>query len=304
MTTESAPPDQGIGEPPAHTPPSPRGRRFLAGCASLLLPGLGHVLAGRWRRGVVWFAICVCLWLLIALAMGYASCTPALVVLLPISILLVIWIVIDACITAGRSGSRMLGRPAIRYVAAGIILAIVVAGQPGRVVGLVIRHYWAQAFSIPTATMVPALNAGDHILASRLEPFSRWSIVVFRSPEDGHTFYVKRIAGLPGETIEIKQGHVLINGHRIPEPADVKYIGDAPLIQQGGDGQPMKLGADEYFVLGDNSRISRDSRYWTHPAPGHQPGALPANYIIGPVTWIYWPISHIKRLDRASMSSE
>ena len=65
----------------------------------------------------------------------------------------------------------------------------------------------------------------------------------------------------------------------------------------------MKLGPDEYFVLGDNSPISRDSRYWTTAAPGHQIGALPQSDIVGPATWIYWPISRIHRVDRVGLIS-
>jgi hypothetical protein len=57
------------------------------------------------------------------------------------------------------------------------------------------------------------------------------------------------------------------------------------------------LGADEYYVLGDNSLLARDSRYWNIAAPGHQPGALPRANILGRATWVYWPPKHWRRLD-------
>ena len=59
----------------------------------------------------------------------------------------------------------------------------------------------------------------------------------------------------------------------------------------------MVLGPDEYFILGDNSPVAADSRYWRKPVPGHQPGALPAGRIVGRVTAIYWPPSRWRLFD-------
>jgi signal peptidase I len=297
---KSAPPDQLIGSVVATQASSPRGRRFLAASASLLLTGLGHALARRWRRGLCWFGVNILLVLLCCVAAACPALTPALFILLPLTALFTIAVVIDACIVARRTSTPMFTRPAFRY-ALGIVFLIAsfFLSVFYRCVAVPINRYVAQSFVTPTHAMTPALEPGDRFLISRLVPYSRWSMVVFRWPVDGHTFFVMRITGLPGETVEVKNGGVLINGHSIPQPVGIHYLGNDPRILQGGNGKPMKLGPDEYFVLGDNSPISNDSRHWNKPAPGHQRGALPAASIVGPVTWIYWPMNRIRRVYRS-----
>jgi signal peptidase I len=111
--------------------------------------------------------------------------------------------------------------------------------------------------------MAPTYSVGDRLLVDRLvfewrDP-RRWEVVVFRGP-DGIA-YVKRIAGLPGETVQVVDGGVEINGERVPGPA-------APYEPAGrhGNQHPHRLGEDEFFVLGDNSPASNDSRHWPDPA--------------------------------------
>jgi len=153
------------------------------------------------------------------------------------------------------------------------------------------------------------LTAGDWLLAERVsyrfrDP-RRGEIAVFRT--DGidtlppGTFYIMRIVGLPGETIRIDPPFLLVNDEKVVEPPIFEKI------SSGSDGyagyqrvspfQPglrrppaneFVLGEDEYFVLGDNTRNSRDSRYW---------GAVPRKNIIGRATRVYWPFSRMGALD-------
>ena len=114
---------------------------------------------------------------------------------------------------------------------------------------------------------------------------------------------VKRLVGLPGETVVIKDGAVWIDGRKLDPPLPLKglnYVTEMPNpendmppipILAGTPDRPAVLGADEYFVLGDFSPQSLDSRLFKKGAPGHPPYAVPESYIIGVVTHIYWPPS-------------
>jgi signal peptidase I len=136
---------------------------------------------------------------------------------------------------------------------------------------------------------------GDRFLVSKFLSFGRWDIIVFRFPEDPSQYYAKRVIGLPGERVAIHDGNIWIDGQICPPPDSLRGIeyldavASLPLAW-GHENNPATLGPDEYFVLGDFSAQSRDSRFWRRGAPGHAPYAVPASHIIGVVTHIYWPI--------------
>jgi signal peptidase I len=153
-------------------------------------------------------------------------------------------------------------------------------------------HAVTEASSSSTASP----NSDKFIAAKYLRP-RRWDLVTFRLPSDPKIIYVKRLVGLPGETVVIKDGAISINGQKQDPPTSLNgltYITEIPhappgLQITGAPERPAVLGPDEYFVLGDFSAQSSDSRLWTTGAPGHPPYAVPASYIIGVVTHIYWP---------------
>lgn len=106
--------------------------------------------------------------------------------------------------------------------------------------------------------MMPALNDGDLIIINRFaDKFERGDIVIFLYPEDPVKSYIKRIVGLPNETVDIREGKVFINGQPLLEP----YI-DPDLDQAQRSLAEVRLDADSYFVLGDNRDNSSDSRFW------------------------------------------
>jgi signal peptidase I len=133
-------------------------------------------------------------------------------------------------------------------------------------------------------------------IAKFLSP-QRWDLVVFRFPQNPETLYVMRLVGLPGETIHIEDGAVWADGERLTPPDyldGIEYVSEMsrwPLELSGTKANPAVLGDDEYFVLGDFSVQSMDSRFWEQGAPGHPPYAVPASHIEGIVTHIYWPPS-------------
>jgi signal peptidase I len=129
----------------------------------------------------------------------------------------------------------------------------------------------------------------DRLLVNKLHTPRRWDLVVFRSPDGASVRWVKRLVGLPGEEVVIKDGAVWINGARVRPPAEIERLSYTrrPENWSAGDTwgtpeRPARLGEGEYFVMGDFSARSMDSRTWP-------PGALTRAHLEGVATLIYWP---------------
>ena len=176
-----------------------------------------------------------------------------------------------------------------------IVIAVILA--------LFIRTFVVQAFKIPTGSMENNLLIGDHLLvnkfifgpsASRFErallperQIRRGDILVFKYPEDRQRDFIKRVIGLPGETLEVKDKRVYINGKRIEEPyvhfleppqgaAAFSEVTSYDLRERYG---PITIPADRYFMMGDNRDTSQDIRYW---------GLLSRDDVKGRAVMIYW----------------
>lgn len=177
----------------------------------------------------------------------------------------------------------------------GIILLVVVLST------VVLRTFVVQSFYIPSGSMLPTLQIGDRIIVDKLsyrfhDP-QRGDIVVFARPplEDQlYTDLVKRVVGLPGETISSKNGAVYINGKQLHEPwlppGSQSFTG----ALAGGDAHqefdlpgPVKIPPGEYYVMGDNRRNSEDSRFF---------GPIPKSLIVGRAVAVVWPLGHVKGL--------
>ena len=169
------------------------------------------------------------------------------------------------------------------------------------VLALFVRTWVVQAFKIPTGSMENNLLIGDHLVVNKfvfaptgsaleravlpVSGVTRGDIVVFKYPEDTERDFIKRIIGLPGETIEVRQKVVHVNGRPLDEPY-VHYLRPA-----GGGAHeftsfdvrdtygPVTVPAGHVFVMGDNRDNSQDSRYW---------GFLPQHYIKGKALLVYW----------------
>lgn len=116
-----------------------------------------------------------------------------------------------------------------------------------------------QPVKIEGATMMPTLNDGDRVIIDRkFETIERGDIVVFYFPlDDSKKSYIKRIVAVPNDTIEIREGQIVVNGKPLDEPyVDPKYNESQLSMPQ------VKLTADNYFVVGDNRDNSADSRVW------------------------------------------
>ncbi len=130
------------------------------------------------------------------------------------------------------------------------------------VIAVLINSFVIVNATVPTGSMENTIMPGDRIIALRLTYYvsspERGDIVVFRYPDDESVLYVKRVIGLPGETVEVKDGEVYINNS--DTPLDDSFVKEQPL----GDFGPYEVPEDCYFMMGDNRNNSQDSRYWVN----------------------------------------
>jgi signal peptidase I len=170
------------------------------------------------------------------------------------------------------------------------------------ILALFVRTFVVQAFKIPTGSMENNLLIGDHLLVNKfvfaptltgferailpIDPIRRGDIMVFKFPEDPNRDFIKRVIGLPGETVELKGKTVHINGKPLEEPyvrflfpddlpSEAGLAGTDPRRQFG----PVTVPADNFFMMGDNRDNSEDSRFW---------GFLPRSYVKGKALFVYF----------------
>ena len=183
----------------------------------------------------------------------------------------------------------------IREYFESIVIAVILA--------LFIRTFVVQAFKIPTGSMENNLLIGDHLLVNKFvfgpslslierailpsAVIRRGDVVVFKYPEEPERDFIKRVIGLPGESVELREKKVYINGRPFEEP----YVHF--LLPPGGESEnhevtssdvrerygPVTVPENHYFVMGDNRDNSQDSRYW---------GFLPREFVKGKALVIYW----------------
>ena len=160
------------------------------------------------------------------------------------------------------------------------------------IIGAVILAFLIDTFvivnaQIPSGSMENTIMTGDRVFGNRLAyKFSdpkRFDIIIFKYPDDESQLFIKRIIGLPGETVEIHDGNIYINGSDTPlEDVDIKE----PM--EGSFG-PYTVPEGCYFVMGDNRNNSRDSRYWENTF-------VSEDEILGKAVLRYWPLNKMKLL--------
>jgi signal peptidase I len=167
-----------------------------------------------------------------------------------------------------HSGTKLL-----REILEVAILTVLFFG----VVRLLVQNYRVDGFS-----MEPTLHNTQYILVDKASYYThspeRGDVVVFEWPRDTSQDFVKRVIGVPGDTVQVAaDGTITVDGVRLKEP----YVND-PTNPDGA--QTWKLGPDQYFVLGDNRGDSSDSREW---------GIVPRKDIIGRAALVYWPLTDV-----------
>jgi len=198
--------------------------------------------------------------------------------------------------SAARHARRFLGSTPFL-----ILVAVVVA--------IVVKTFLVQAFYIPSASMVPTLEVGDRVFVNKivydLGDVGRGDVIVFENPNSGalpdrgvvggflhwlgegigfaqpeNEDFIKRVVGLPGETIEIRENVVYVDG----EPLDESYLTEQAK-KANGDGMRFEVPQDSLFVMGDNRGNSADSRFGL--------GYIPLDKVIGRAFVVIWPPSHM-----------
>jgi signal peptidase I len=157
-------------------------------------------------------------------------------------------------------------------------------------VALVIRTFVVAPFKIPSGSMRLTLIEGDRILVNKFiyrfkEP-QRGEIIVFRFPDNPRRPFIKRLVAKGGDKVEIRGGDVLVNGHEV----DASVMQHTFYYNQGEYGQEKQVvdvPEGSFFVLGDNSASSHDSRFW---------GFVPDRFLIGRAICIFWPPKRIRAL--------
>jgi signal peptidase I len=176
-----------------------------------------------------------------------------------------------------------------------IVIAVILA--------LFIRTFVVQAFKIPTGSMEENLLIGDHLLVNKfifapttskaertllpIGDIKRRDVIVFKYPVEPDRDFIKRVVGLPGETVEVREKKVYINGRQLDEPyvhfieapataSEFHEVTSFDVRERYG---PVTVPPNQYFVMGDNRDNSQDSRYW---------GFLPRENIKGKALVIYW----------------
>ncbi len=205
---------------------------------------------------------------------------------------------------AGHSTGQAERKSIIREYAEAIVVAMLLA--------FAIRVFVVQAFKIPSGSMIPTLLIGDHILVSKLSYGFQWptdcklqwnlppvncyasktvvtfgapqrgDIIVFRFPEDEEKDFIKRIVGVPGDTVQLRNKVVLVNGEPLEDKAFTQRIDpgiiDSTINPRDNFG-PVTVPEGSYFVMGDNRDQSLDSRFW---------GYVREEKIRGKAFRIYW----------------
>ena len=298
---------------------------WLAVLLSLVMPGLGQIYCGRLKRGLVLNFLSI-LPLPIILGLFSLSDSPALmqmaIVLLLASVTVLLAAIFDSAFLANRSTGYQLkdyNSPAV-YA---LLVIIVTGGSIGS--GLYLRNQKLEAYRVPAASCYPTIVPNDRILVNkhaynRTDP-QRGDLVVHICPFDRHSNYIKRIVAVAGDTVEMKDNKLYINGRelsrrKLPESTleDISitekgqplegevfeetngtakyniFLAELPRDRTIDEFEKITIPEHHCFVLGDNRNNSRDSRHF---------GPIPLATIKGRADYIYWPtkdLSHFGKI--------
>lgn len=188
-----------------------------------------------------------------------------------------------------RLSSAEKNKSVVREYVEAIVIAVLLA--------LFVRTFVVQAFKIPSGSMLPTLQIGDHLLVSKFSYGVRlpitgtvlWSrsgpargdVVVFRFPRDRSLDYIKRVIGIGGDTIEVRDKQVFVNGEKVADP-HAHFTAPDTMSRAGGPRDnlgPVTVPEGKIFVMGDNRDNSYDSRFW---------GFVDLRDVLGKAFIIYW----------------
>ncbi|ATB33771.1 signal peptidase I [Melittangium boletus] len=284
--------------------PVSRWRRVLAVLLSIT-PGCGHVLLGRWRRGLVWLGAMLLAQASIAF-LGFAG------------LVITLGGMLGAAVDVVRLPPRETGVPRAGWV----VLTLVGFWMVASLVGMTTRTWLAEPFTVPSVSMLPTLLPGDHFYTDKRvaspwrRPVERGEVIVFRPPPQPEVRYVMRAVALAGDTVAVRCGRLSLDGQEVERRTlgdcvglsgvedscqrDEELLGEHPHGVLGWGscmsamdfpsdaGCPEKMETREagcvvpeghVFVLGDNRDNASDSRFW---------GPLPVEEVVGAARFIHF----------------
>jgi signal peptidase I len=268
-------------------------RRVTALFCSLIGTGLGQMAIGYWRRGCAWAATAVG-FMVFAEVATVVTHSPRFMWAGAAGVLF--FHALSAIDAFRLERDRPLpSAPAVIGGYLGMYLCFVL-------LALTMRATLVEAFSLPSRSMYPTLDVGDHLMVDKLtRHYARGDVAVFRYPLDPSTTYIKRVVGLGGDVVEIREGRLSINGQvverkQVDEPCVAADDGrSCTLWEEMLDGRtwriaedtgtwvrdfgPLEVPAGQFFVLGDNRENSSDSRVW---------GPVAAPLMRGRPMFIWW----------------
>ena len=245
--------------------PSFKKSKTVAALLSLLYPGFGQLYAGRALRGAAFF---LSFWAVTALLFGgvlgrsFGSLALALALLLVIDLAAVV----DAALVANsRVRSNAFWQRWYFLLPLGILLSVSLRWT-------IVAHRRLQTYVIPAQSMEPTLRVGDHLVASREDYGARLparnELVVFKFPDDPHRDFIKRVVALPGDTVEIRDKVLYLDGRQVPErwvvhvDPSLASAAAGPAMAARDQMAPLMVPPGHVFVLGDNRDNSYDSRFF------------------------------------------
>jgi len=298
---------------------------WLAAMLSLIMPGLGQVYCGKLPRGLVLNFLNI-LPLPIIIGLFSISNSPAL---MPTTISLILAggiiqliAIIDSVLIAKRTKSDYELKDYNRWYVYVLFVLIITGGGIGS--ALYFRDQAVEAFRVPKASCYPTIVPQDRLLANKSayktsDPH-KGDLVIFICPEDRHWNWIKRVVALAGDTVEIKDGQLYVNGEKLQRRelsqsildkirikvegevldgqvyeeinGDAKYkifIAEPPHDKTSGDFAKITVPEHHCFVLGDNRNLSRDSRHF---------GPVLLATIKGRPDYLYWPAKDWSRFGR------
>jgi signal peptidase I len=286
---------------------------WLAVLLSVAATGLGHLYCGRLTKGLALFFLSFAFApVLVALSRSASSTTVLVLMIGSLALMFAVFLyaMVDAGLLARRTAPSYRLKEYNHWLVY-ILFIVVSIGYPTNM-SLSIKNHVLQAYKIPSVSMAPSFLRGDRIFLNKavyqVKAPERGDAVIFVYPDDRHLDYLKRIIALPGDTIQIRNNVVWVNGQPLPQhaPATPPQLNFKPapssrlVIEQNGNRRyPILIDTDHpqnmaaltvphgfCFVLGDNRAHSKDSRAF---------GPVPLSDVKGRVDYIYWPAASWSR---------
>jgi signal peptidase I len=271
---------------------------IVAGVLSLLVPGLGQAYNRQMGKGIIlYFARLVPFFL--ATITGLIFTFYGFLTALIVTVALPLFIAGDAFLTARRIKRTRRSPYDKWYVYGAVVILSLFVVDPGVWVPFFRDMLGVRTYRIPASSMEPTVQRGDHILANlrlcRTRTPKRGELIIFRLPRDRSKDVLKRVVAIGGDTVEIRDKRLMVNG-KVEEEPYAQHI-DRAVHPRGLSPRdnigPLTVPKDHFFVLGDNRDESYDSRFW---------GFLDRKLLVGRPLLVYWNSNWGKALDRMGRS--